>query len=315
MENTERVPREGKEDKKVFSRIGLALAVMLVVQIGLVAAIGALVNMLAPAVTETGWYFWVLSYGPLYLVAFPIFLAIMRTVPDGTVPQLRENKRISAGNMLRLVVICIGVVYPLHLLTAALSMLVEMIRGSGLVNPIQEMVLASNPWINILFAVIIAPVMEEFIFRRLMYQKLIPYGGKVYVLFSAFVFALFHGNLYQLVYAFVLGVLFACITYYTGTVRYTTVLHIIINFIGSGVGPLLMAYTGEAVLTAWGVILMVLVVLGLVLGIVWLVQHHREIRFEPGGIAVSKGTALLNGGMIFFYVLFLVILAFSIVGM
>jgi len=294
---------EQKAAKKIFSQIGLSTAILIIIQQVAAGIISVLINIFAPAIAKTGWYFWVLSYAPLYLIAFPIFLLMFRKIPDGSdVP--KTGKKISPIQMAKLVVISIGIVYPLNLITVLISTLVEQLRGRGLTNPLSAVIEGSNPWVSVLFVVIIAPIMEEIIFRRLMYRKLIPFGGKVYVLFSAFIFALFHANVYQLAYAFILGALFAGITYYTGTIRYSIILHMIINFIGSGASVLLLAYSNETVLGIWSMIILLLMVIGIFLGIRWWMKHGKEIRFAPGEIALpNKKIMFLNGGMIFYMVL------------
>ena len=49
------------------------------------------------------------------------------------------------------------------------------------------------------------------LFRRLLVDRMVKYGEATAVLFSGLMFALFHGNLNQFVYAFTLGVFF-CIS-------------------------------------------------------------------------------------------------------
>lgn len=290
---------EIREIKRTFSRIGLALALFMGIAQGSSFALGLAVSRVAPHLAETGWFLWVLSYGPLYLIAFPLFFVTMNHLPtmgEGLV----ERQKLSVEQMVKMVIISIGIIYPLNLLTLLFSFIVEMIRGKGLTNPLQEIALASNPWIMLLFAVIIAPIMEEIIFRRMLYNKLIGLGGKVYVLFSAFVFALFHANLYQMFYAFALGVLFAGITYYTGTIRYSIILHMVINFIGSGAGTLLLTYGSEGIVGIWGLLILSMVIVGINMGVKWMKQHRSEVNFGPTPYPVSASTALINPGMLLY---------------
>jgi len=50
--------------------------------------------------------------------------------------------------------------------------------------------------------------MEEFVFRRCVINHLKPYGEKAALITSAFLFALFHGSINQIFYAFGLGLVF-----------------------------------------------------------------------------------------------------------
>ena len=56
-----------------------------------------------------------------------------------------------------------------------------------------------------LYACILAPVTEEILFRGVVLRKLIPYGKRFAILCSAVTFGLFHGNLVQAPFAFLVG--------------------------------------------------------------------------------------------------------------
>lgn len=291
-----------------FSRIGLAFFLLIVVQQVVVVILTLAITFTAPQLMNTGWFLWVLSYVPLYLIAFPVFLLVIRKVPD-TRPQAApiEPMRLNAGKLLLMILIGLGVVYPLNLLAVLLSSLVELLTGTGIENPLLTMVMNSNPFVNFFFVVIVAPVMEEIMFRGILYKKLVGFGGKSYVLFSAFIFGLFHMNIYQVPYAFVLGLVFAAVTYYTGgSIKYTILLHMGLNFLGSGISPFLMAYTeGDTAVNIYTVLLLCAAGVGLILGIIWFVKRRRQyIHFAPGGLALEeRKDMLMNAGMVLFLII------------
>lgn len=65
--------------------------------------------------------------------------------------------------------------------------------------------------IGLLLYGVISPLAEEVVFRFLLYNRLRRFGGMAFgVVASAFLFGLYHGNIVQAVYAFILGVLIAC---------------------------------------------------------------------------------------------------------
>lgn len=63
---------------------------------------------------------------------------------------------------------------------------------------------------------VVSPVVEEVVFRFLLYNRLRRSAGKTAfgVAASAFLFGVYHGNIVQGIYAFVLGVLIACAYFY-----------------------------------------------------------------------------------------------------
>jgi len=298
--------------KKIFSRIGISLFALLMVQQIVVAIISSAITIVNPALMEQGWFMWVLSYLPLYLIAFPVFLGIVSSIPNQEV-SISQATRPSVGQMLQLIPMCIATAYILNLLAAALSYLVEMIRGKGITNPLETIMAGSDTWVNLLFVVIIAPIMEEIIFRRILYRKLIGFGPKIYVFFSAFLFAAFHANFYQLAYAFVLGVIFAMLTYYSGTIKYSIILHMIINFSAGGLGSALLALDNEMILGAYSMIMIVLVVVGVILGIRWFRKERQNYILASGPEpAPTKADMFGNVGMILYIVLIFIITLLNI---
>ncbi|MDL2294007.1 CPBP family intramembrane metalloprotease [Ruminococcaceae bacterium OttesenSCG-928-D13] len=292
--------------KSHFSRLGLGFFAMLAVSQLVGTALSVIVSMVAPALTQTGWFLWVASYLPLYGLGFPVFLAITKGVPDTRANAgILEHRAIGIPGLLMLVAIGMGIVYPLNVFALMLSNLVQQLTGVGITNTLETVVMSSDPFVNLFFAVIVAPVMEEIIFRGMLYRKLAGFGGKMYVFFSAFMFALYHVNVYQLAYAFVLGLVFAALTWFTGTIKYSLFLHIALNLLGSGISPFLYAYASETAVYIYSYCLLGLVVLGIILGVVWVIRHHREIFFAPGFLMMEKKSdTVVNPGVMLMLFLF-----------
>lgn len=81
-----------------------------------------------------------------------------------------------------------------------------------------------------LYMGIVAPVVEEIVFRGLIMRGLQPYGKRFAVLTSAILFGLFHGNLIQSPYAFVVGLVLG----YTAmeySILWSMVLHMVNNLV------------------------------------------------------------------------------------
>mgnify|MGYP000217126633 CR=1 FL=1 len=150
-----------------------------------------------------------------------------------------------------------------------------MLKGGAVQNPLALMQMNSSPLATFLFACVLAPVGEEFLFRKLLYDKIGGYGVRTYVLVGAFLFALFHANLSQLLYAFVLGAVFCYIYAHTGKLRYTILLHVAINTIGTMAAPLFIQYGGIWGTAAVGILVLVSIAAGGV------IAARRRWRF-PG---------------------------------
>ena len=90
---------------------------------------------------------------------------------------------------------------------------------------------SGSAWIFILFVVIIAPICEELIFRKLLLQPLRACGDMFAALASAFIFGAFHGNFDQFPYAFAVGLLYGILAVRSSSIVPTMVLHFINNLL------------------------------------------------------------------------------------
>ena len=197
-------------------------------------------------------------------------------------------------------------------------------------NNVQELVLTGEMWVNILAMVMIGPVVEELLFRKLLCDRLKPYGDGITVVVTGLMFGLFHGNLTQGIYAFLFGAFLAYVYLRTGNIFITIGYHVTANFMGS-VLPLLalsssaldgyteILETGDTnaltefisenaeAFAVYGLYVMMvfgLMIAGIVIMIVTLARGR--VKFEPGRIRIPSGrrfaTVIVNVGMILFLI-------------
>jgi membrane protease YdiL (CAAX protease family) len=119
------------------------------------------------------------------------------------------------------------------------NMLSALLSGGTAENVLTDFIMG-NPLYSFIFTVLLAPFLEEFIFRKQIVDRLGKYGEKTAIVFSAVTFGLFHMNLFQFFYAFGLGLIFAYVYTRTRMLRYPVIMHMIINFMGSVIAPLLL---------------------------------------------------------------------------
>ena len=310
--------------RRRFSRLGwAAFAVM---------AVGSAMQLLTAALLPEswqgeGWYPWLVTFAPLYLIGVPAGWLVLRRMgvyrPAG--------ERMSASRFAAAAVICVFLMYAGNLLGSLVTGLLQsLLGGQGSGNPVLSYLLDDNLTLKILCVVILAPAIEELVFRRMLIDRMRVHGEKLAVITSAAMFALFHGNFSQLFYAFALGALFAYIYLRTGRLRYSIALHMFVNCLGSVVGPAMLeraalddTFSPEnlpAMLTpgriAFGVYAVVLLALALA-GLVLLIVRARSVHFEPAGEELPRrrrfSAAWLNSGMLVFTV-FCIALIISALG-
>ena len=290
--------------RRAFSRLGwAAFALMGVTQL-LAAVFAVAVLFAAPQWMASPWYSWLLSYLPLYLAAFPIFWLMVRRMPS---QRPGGSLEVSPGQVARLVLLCLGATYALNYVSLFINFLIGLAKGAPVINPLAE--ITGDPLSTFLFAGLVAPIMEEVIFRKILLDRLLPYGETFAVYGTAFLFALFHANLSQLLYAFVLGAIFALLTLRTGGIRLSALLHIIINNIGAFLLPYVLGLLPQSL--SEGMAYAVTGGLVLVGAVLWRFMPKAGPAPAPQPLTPGekRRAFLLNPGMLAYIILIVILIA------
>ncbi len=325
-----------KEAKSSFSRFGLSLFLYLLIANVTVFAITAVMALImgegASAFLESNPAIqMIISTVPMYLVSFPILYLIVRGMPS----RKREKKKLPALELFYTFLVAQAFMMVGNLIGQSLNLSIGNIFGFEVNNSTAVLITETPIWLIFILVVIVAPIIEEFIFRKLMIDKLSRYGDTVAIIVSAVAFGLFHGNFFQFFYAAFLGLLLGYVYCKSGKIKYTIVYHMIINFLGSvAVIPLLkyeeLLMSGTTPETAAG--LREFAIAGMIMGSYAVIQYamvisgvviffnaikyrmininrNAEIRIPRGRTA---GAVLLNVGSIFFIVFSLLTFVASI---
>lgn len=289
--------------RKLFSRLGWAYVafgtVSLAAQI-IMLWIAALLGYGNPDINLVT----LISEIGMYGCGFPVFYLIIRTMPAW---KKSETERLPFGFLLRLLVVCFGLMYIGNLMGNFINVMLESARGESIANPVAELLTGLNLWLMFASVVVVAPVMEELIFRKLLIDRIIPYGQKTAILVSGIAFGLFHGNFQQFFYACGLGMVFAYIYSSTGRIYYTILFHMAVNFF-CGMMPALLVRAGEMHMSwaeSGNQLLGIFSIVSMLGAVLILRCNWRKLsffsRWEPveGGLAKA---ILLSPGVIIFMV-------------
>ena len=308
-----------KAAKKQFSRLGLGAFLILAVATVLQLAAVSAAEMVYPNGDGPSWLLWVCTFAPMYLAAVPLGLLIIRRAPAAP----REKHSLKAVQIIVAAIICVFMMYAGNLTGVLVTSLLQTALGLSSANPLLTYVADDALWLRVLVMVILAPIIEEYIFRRQLIDRMNVYGERLAVAVSALMFGLFHGNLSQFFYAFALGLVFGYVYLKTGRLRYSVGLHMLINFLGSVLAPALLngidfaaldeaELADPAALTAAASQLLpfaayVLGMMGLALaGLVLFCVKVRDVSFAPAELELPSGakfkTVCLNAGMILFFI-------------
>ena len=231
-----------RSPKKVCSRIGIALLAMLLVWLASSVILAALVQAFLPEFYESGWGVWLLNDVPLYFLGMPVFLLIIKGIPEGTEPE-RQKEKLNVGKFVLILLVCFGATYLLNFFTMAIIFVFNTLRDSNYVSGLDSLVETGGMLQSVLFGAVVPALGEEFIFRYMLRRKMKGCGDRTYILFSALCFAMFHTNFAQIFYAFAIGVVFAYVYLRTGSIWYSVTLHFLLNLVGLAIVP--MIYESE----------------------------------------------------------------------
>ena len=101
---------------------------------------------------------------------------------------------------------------------------------SGLLGTATEPVFSDVPlWALTILSIIIAPIFEELIFRKVLMDRIGVYGERLAIIVSAISFGAFHGNFQQFFFTVMAGVGLAIIYAKTKKIIYPIILHFLNN--------------------------------------------------------------------------------------
>ena len=173
---------------------------------------------------------------------------------------------------------------PVAGFTAALGFnqmidIMDLQRFSPRYQAASEIIYSGSVWLTILVSAVLAPVVEEFLFRGLVYRRLRKHAAPVVcALVSSLLFGLVHGNLVQFVYAFLVGMLICWVYEKFKTIWAPILFHAGANLIAVILTEFVPAFGGGMSLGS----LMLLTVgwLAATFMLLWLI--HRRVNREIG---------------------------------
>ena len=323
-----------KDTRKHFSSIGMRLFIgTLIIYAVRFIAIG-IINVLAPKVpvlAQNGSLVFILTMFPMYVIAFPIIFLMFKKI---AVHQA-EKKKMSVKHLIMVFLICYAFMHAGNFFGIFVTNIIGMLKQGQVSNVMGEVTSSISLGANFFIAVICAPIMEELLFRKVLMDRTLQYGEGISVALSGLLFALFHGNLNQFVYAFLLGIFFAFVYAKTRDVKYSMILHMAINFMGSFASTIVMRLSGydkiyeaalagatEAELTvlmtenAAGIMgycaFVVFILVCMVAGIVLFIKDRKKFVLEAGEISLGKAgffkAVLGNVGIMLFSLFWIVMI-------
>lgn len=123
-----------------------------------------------------------------------------------------------------------------------------------------------NPLALLLFAVqlcVLTPLVEEVVFRGIIFQSMRRFGDSFALVLSAILFALFHGNLSQAPNAFLMGLVIGYLVLYSGSLWVGIIIHAVNNLLNLAADLLLQTIPEPYQTLVWLAILSFYLIAGI----------------------------------------------------
>lgn len=289
------------ETRKVFSRLGFALTFSILSVNVVQLIVAGFMSAVDPNLLMTDWANFFLIAVSFYLIGFPLAYCMMKKIP---VAVSQEKKRLTLWQLVEYGLISYAVMILLNFLTTFLLSFIELFKTESIVNPVQQVILTGSPWLSLLCIVVLSPIIEELLFRKILLDRVRIYGDKVAIIFTAIAFGFYHGNLSQLFYAVGLGIILAYIVLKTNQLKYSIGIHMFVNAMGSLILPMLIG-DGSDLLRAQ--IASVIVVILIMFGTILIIKNRKKVELVQGDLTIPESKLMqlvwLNHG-VFAYLLF-----------
>lgn len=183
----------------------------------------------------------------------------------------------------------VGVCMAANIVTSYILAFLEQFGVSVPETP-QMMVDTPESYLLNLFTIAVLPaLLEEMVFRGCVLRLFRAYGDGFAIIVSAITFSLMHGNIRQIPFAFIVGLVLGWLYVVTNNIW----IPIMVHFINNGVS-VSMEYLGfflpeETVGVFYTLIIIALAIIGLGAGLAFILTNRRRLRFAPKTTTLTVG--------------------------
>ena len=300
-------------NKKFFSKIGFNYLALAIIALAAEIIMFNLLNIINPNYLNNLNLISSLTSICNYIIPLPLFYGLMKKIE---ITKLEKSK-LNTKTFIIFLGISLTLMWIGNILGLTTTSLLSRITHNDITNPVQQLISSIDIWLNFFIISIIAPIFEEIIFRKIIIDRTIKYGVKVSILMSAIIFALFHGNLNQFFYTFLIGGFFAYVYVKTGNIIYSIILHMAVNLMGSVVS-LTVAQSFINLQLSFNIfdvsiiiIYLIILILSFCIGLASLFKFRDKLFIK---LEIPYKTVFLNYGMICFIAFYIFEMIYQVLG-
>ncbi len=311
-------------EKNNLSRIGMGYMLFSLISTAVACIIQFAVLATDESLLDNMLFRNLLSPVCLYLFALPVLLLILSRC-EAKAP---EKRRMGVGSFILCIITAFGLMYIGAMIGNTVMDFLSGVFNYDYSNGLESIIDEENIWLTAIFTVIVAPIGEEFVFRKLIIDRTQKYGAFVSIGLSGLMFGLMHGNFYQFFYAFALGLLLGYIYYSTGKLHLTVIIHAVVNFVGSVLTSFLSPITEKLLETDLNdpeiyltfiqenlIGLIVILVFDLFVyasmacAVIFPIVFRKKLKFPKGELSIQRGRVvpivILNAGILLMLAVYL----------
>ncbi len=224
-------------------------------------------------------------------VFLPFLFLFLLLRKSGRLNDLPLGRSYDSYNAFLLTFIGMGGCYLANTITSYLTIFASAFGIESFTIQTMSELATENPApavLQILGYAVFPALFEEFAYRGVVLQSLRRYGDWFAILVSAFLFGLLHGNIVQIPFAFLVGILLGYCTVVSGTMWVGIAIHFGNNLLSCLQTILQNAYGETAAYSAIAAMMLCLFVLGIICFIVYAKNNKNIFRLRPSKFPFMK---------------------------
>ena len=163
---------------------------------------------------------------------------------------------------------------------------------------------------DIIYAICIAPILEEIVFRGVLMTYLKKYGIQTAIIVSSLFFGISHYNIYMIIPAFFIGIVLAYVSY-KYSIKYSILLHILLNIVANMSKIVFVLKGPKEIFPLLGIIFIPLFVLCLIFFIIGLKRKNYQdvfLAFKLNNEDRKNMVIFLRNNIIYIVIIFVIVI-------
>ena len=210
----------------------------------------------------------------------------------------KVNKKLNITDIVTYFALIYGINIFLNLILSAIN-----IEG-------QKFIVQRPIYTDIIYAICIAPILEEIVFRGVLMTYLKKYGIQTAIIVSSLFFGISHYNIYMIIPAFFIGVVLAYVSY-KYSIKYSILLHILLNIVANMFKIVFVLKGPKEIFPLLGIIFISLFVLCLIFFIIGLKRKNYQdvfLAFKLNNEDRKNMVIFLKNNILYILIIFVIVI-------